>query len=267
MVNNLGYTKNLFILPFDHRGSFEKEFEKETISDLKQIIYEAFEKAVSGKISKDKAAILVDEQYGSGILIDAKRQGFNIVLTTEKSGEEGFEFEYGEEFGQHIEKYKPSFAKALIRYKPDQDFSRLRLLSNFCHDKTYKFLLEVLLNSQNALNAIDDLRVQGIEPDVWKLEGMESKNAYMQVVSKIQEDGRENVGLVILGRGENEETVKKWIVIGAKVKGVIGFAVGRTIFLQPLKNFRDGTISRDQAVEITSKKFIYFYNLFIGKAT
>lgn len=266
MLNNLGYTKDLFILPFDHRGSFEKEFEKETISDLKQIIYEAFKKAVSEKIPNDKAAILVDEQYGNGILIDAKRQGFNIVLTTEKSGEEGFEFEYGEEFGQHIEKYKPSFAKALIRYKPDQDFSRLRLLSNFCHDKTYKFLLEVLLNSQNALKAIDDLRLQEIEPDVWKIEGMETSEDYQKVVEKIQEGQRTNVGVVILGRAENQEKVEHWINAGKNVKGVIGFAVGRTVFWNPLIEYKDGRITKENAIEKISNNFLHFYNIFTNKS-
>ena len=267
MFNNLGYKKNLFILPFDHRNSFEKEFKKENISAFKNIVYEAFKKAVSKNVSKETAAILVDEEYGDKIIRDAINQDYNVILTTEKSGQEEFTFEYGDEFGKHIEKYKPTFAKALIRYKSNADWSKLKLLADYCRKNNYKFLLEVLLNfpintSQKAREAIYELHRSGVEPDVWKLEGMESQNAYQEVVAKIQEGERSDVGLVILGRGENEETVNKWITDGARVKGVIGFAIGRTIFLDPLRMFRDGKITKEQTIEMISNKFIYFYNLF-----
>ena len=122
MQNNLGYTKRLFILPFDHRASFAKIFgfaienitqqQKEYMKQTKKLIYEAFKKAISQGISKEEAAILVDEEYGDEILKDAKIQGFTAILTTEKSGSTTFDFEYGENFTQHIEKYKPIFAKA-----------------------------------------------------------------------------------------------------------------------------------------------------------
>lgn len=261
-MSDLGYTKNLFILPFDHRGSFEKEFEKETIASLKYIIYEAFKKAVSETIPKENAAILVDEEYGDAVLRDAKNQGYTIILTTEKSGEKEFAFEYGNEFGKHIEKYQPAFVKALIRYTPNANWDKLKFLSDYCRNNNYKFLLEVLLNSQNALLAIDDLHKKGIEPDVWKLEGMETTKDYENVVEKIQEENRQDVGLVILGRGENEDVVKKWLETGATVKGVIGFAVGRTIFFEPLKKFRDGKINNEQTIEMIKEKFVYFYNIF-----
>jgi myo-inositol catabolism protein IolC len=90
MFNNLGYKKNLFILPFDHRSSFAKLFgftnavltqeEKEIITKAKEIIYEAFEKAVSEGISKEDAAILIDEEYGDKIIRDAINQNYNVIL-------------------------------------------------------------------------------------------------------------------------------------------------------------------------------------------
>lgn len=275
MFNNLGYNKNLFILPFDHRASFAKMFgftnlnseEKNYIIFAKKLIYEAFKKAISQSVQKDQSAILVDEEYGSEVLKDAMIQKFTTLLTTEKSGQEGFNFEYGEKFAEHIEKYKPTFAKALIRYKPNSDWNNLKILSDYCHSHGYKFLLEMVMglnvpNAQNIIPAINDLREKGIEPDVWKLEGMENKNDYESVVSKIQEGKRQNVGLVILGRGESIQKVEQWIKAGRDVKGVIGFAVGRTMFSQPLIDYKNNKINEEKLIEEISNNFQQLHKLF-----
>jgi len=275
MINNLGYEKKLFILPFDHRSSFAKLFgfqaltpeEKNYIISAKKIIYEAFQKAISQDVPKDQAAILIDEEYGSEILKDATKKNITTLLTTEKSGGEGFEFEYGNGFAKHIEKYNPTFVKALIRYEPDVDWSNLKKLSDYCHDNGCKFLLEVLMGldvvtAKDLLPAIDDLREKGMEPDVWKLEGMENKNDYESVITKIKEEKRQNVGLVILGRGESKGKVKQWITAGRDTEGIIGFAIGRTIFSQPLKDFQNNKLNKDETIEKISNNFQYFYKLF-----
>ena len=288
MTNSLGYTNNLFILPFDHRASFAKMFgftnitseEKNYIISAKKLIYEAFKDAISRDIPKDQSAILVDEEYGDEILKDAKTQNIATILTTEKSGlaslklgrsgQEGFSFEYGEKFAEHIEKYKPTFAKALIRYKPNIDWTNLKALSDYCHTHSYKLLLEMIMgldtvNAQNFLPAINELRKKGVEPDVWKLEGMESKNDYEAVAAKVQEGGRKNVGIVILGRGESKEKVEHWIKEGRDVKGIIGFAVGRTMFSQPLIDFKNSKIDREELIEKISNSFQHLYKLFVNR--
>ena len=286
MHNNLGYDKDLFILPFDHRSTFLKLLnvidrsptneELNKVKEFKNIIYEAFKKSLL-KIPKEKAAILVDEQFGDSILKDAVTQGFITILTTEKSGQKEFTFEYGDEFAKHIEKYKPKFAKALIRYKPQNPLEskkiqqkKLKQLCDFCHSNGYKFLLEVLIfetgiaTSEPMCKVIKELQDASVEPDVWKMEGMENKLDYETVINQIQKDGRENVGLVVLGRGGDEQAVEKWIKESAKVKGVIGFAVGRTFFQNPLLGYKNGTLNKEQAVEKISNKFIYFYNVFVN---
>lgn len=300
MFNNLGYKKNLFILPFDHRSSFSKLFgftspnlspeEKEIITKAKEIIYMAFEKAVSSGISKEQAAILIDEEYGDKIIRDAISKNYNIILTTEKSGHKEFTFEYGDEFGKHIEKYAPQFVKALIHYNPNDDplskmrqQQKLEILSNYCHQNSYKFLLEVLISpteqqlknvSSNiqrydveirpnlTAKAIEELQNSHVEPDIWKIEGMESEDSYKIVVLQIQKEYRENVGIVILGRAERQDKVEEWIKVGRKIKGIVGFAVGRTVFWEPLTEYKNGKITKEQAIEMISNKFIYFYNLF-----
>ncbi len=263
MFQDLGYTKPLFILAFDHRSSFEKEG-IENISELKQIIYKAFKKSLS---TVQNAAILVDEKYGGGVLEDAKKNNYTICLTVEKSGEQDFLFEYGDDFASHIEKYNPQFAKVNLKIQDgisDLSKNNLKKLSDYCHSHGVKFLLELISNSNVnlILKTIVELQDEGIEPDIWKIEGMESDLDYLSIVEEARKSGRNNVSVVILGRGENKEVVENWIKTASKTQGVIGFAIGRTIFWEPLLMFKDGKITREQAIEEISSNYIHFYELF-----
>jgi myo-inositol catabolism protein IolC len=273
-MNNLGYTKHLFILPFDHRSSFAEmlgfdkknlmQHQKQTISSYKQIIYEAFKKSVADQIPKDNAAILVDEEYGDLILRDAVANGYQTILTAEKSGQKDFVFEYDDQFPDHIEKYKPNFVKALVRYHANMQFHDLKTLSDYCQKHNYKFLLEVITEnktSKEQIQAIKEFQNQHIEPDVWKLEGLENENEYQHVVSQAKSQERENVSVVVLGRGADKEAVEKWIA-SARIKGIIGFAIGRTIFWDPLTRFFKKEISREQTVSDIAKNYVHFYTLF-----
>ncbi|MFH1186615.1 MAG: DUF2090 domain-containing protein [Candidatus Levyibacteriota bacterium] len=297
-----GYTKNLFILPFDHRGSFVKKLlgkegsltpeDKDYIISQKKIIYQAFKKAIKEKVPKENAAILIDEEFGDEILKDASLNGINIILTVEKSGQKEFTFEY-DDFENHIEKYNPSFVKVLIRYNPDDDNlskkrqqEKLKKLSDYCAGKNNKFLLEVLviatkeqllkangskkeyINSQRpflAARAIEELQNSGIEPDVWKLEGTESRTGYEEIVKIATREKRDQVGVIVLGGGQEREEVERWIKIAREVKGIIGFAVGRTIFWQPLLDLKSGKITKEETIHKISENFTYFTNIFRGK--
>lgn len=263
---NIGYTKDFFILPFDHRSTLENAGFK-NIPDLKQVIYEAFEKSKS--TVGEGAAILVDEQYGEKILLDAKQKGYTTLLTIEKSGKEEFEFEYEKEFGEHILKFKPTFAKALIKVKSElSDLTKenLKKLNSFCFGNGVKLLIEIVSqgNLDLILKTIGDLQDFSVEPDVWKVEGMEKKEDYEKIVSLARREGRSEVSIVILGRGEEKEKVSNWIKVGAGVPGVIGFAVGRTIFWDPVSKLNAGEMKKEEAVDLISENYNYFYNLFIN---
>lgn len=262
-MNDLGYTKPLFILAFDHQSTFEKEG-IQNISELKHIIYEAFKKSLE---TIQNGAILIDEKYGSDILIDARQNGYTIALRVEKAGQEDFIFEYGEDFATHIEKYNPTFAKVVIGIKNGIDEStknNLKKLNDYVHSHNTKFILELISggNVSLILNAIVELQDAGVEPDVWKIEGMESDLDYLSIVEEVRRNGRDNVAIVILGRGENKEVVENWIKTASKTSGIIGFAIGRTIFWEPLLAFKDGKITKEQAIEEISANYIHFYKLF-----
>jgi 5-dehydro-2-deoxygluconokinase len=300
-VDNLGYDKPLYILAFDHRATFATELfnkknaadltkeEKELIKEFKMLIYKGFKKAVQDKIPSQNAAILCDEEYGEEVLFDARHNGYITILTIEKSGENVFNFQY-KDFEEHIEKFKPKFTKVLIKYNPQdseeikaKQQENLKKISDYSHKNNYKFLLEVLVlptkeqlekvsgkreeydvkyRPELTAEVVRSLQAKGIEPDIWKLEGMDSANDYSGVIKEARSGGRDNVSVVILGRGAEEEKVEEWLKIGSKVDGVTGFAVGRTIFWDPIERFYKGEIGKGEVIETISQKFINFYTIF-----
>jgi myo-inositol catabolism protein IolC len=301
MSNNLGFTQDLFIMPFDHRGSFQEKLfgikgraptaeETKEISSYKQIIYDGFKKAIAAGVPKNKAGILVDEQFGSEILIDTKKAGYMTACPAEKSGQDEFDFEYGAEFGAHINKFDPTFVKVLVRMNPEGDaglnkrqMERLKKLSEYCHQHNHKFMFELLVpatkdqlakcNGDTAqydktmrpalmISAMKMLQDFGVEADVWKLEGIETEADSTKVAAQARAGAhRKNVGVIVLGRGENAEKVKHWLTTAAKVPGLIGFAVGRTIFWEPLKGVKDGKLTREQAADQVAKNYKGFCDL------
>src|SRR5205809_885301 len=130
----LGYDGKLYFLAFDHRGSFQKKMfgiqgdptpeETDTIADAKHLIFEGMVKAADRSgVDPQAVGVLVDEQFGTprGIPEQAKERGLKLATPVEKSGQDTFDFEYGEDFGEHILKFDPDFSKVLVRYNPEGD--------------------------------------------------------------------------------------------------------------------------------------------------
>lgn len=275
--------RKLYILPFDHRSSFAKLLgfdyanltpeERAIMADRKQVIYEGALKGIELGVPKEFAAILVDEEFGTGIHSAAREAGITRILTVEASGTEEFAFAYGDQFGVHIDAIHPEYVKALVHYDRAGDegihgrlFENLRTLGAFCKEGGYKFLLEVLFPSDAtgayAAEAIAEFQAAGVEPDVWKIAGFTTPEETALPVTQARADGRDGVGVVILGRGESEEMVESWVAAGAKTEGVIGFAVGRTIFAEPIRAYHAGEIQREEAVERIGKGYLRFAEIF-----
>jgi myo-inositol catabolism protein IolC len=125
-MNTVGYDRALYILPFDHRGSFQTKLfgwtgtltadQTAQIAASKQVVYDGFKAALRAEVPDEKAGILVDEQFGAAILRDAWKHAYTTACPAEKSGQVEFDFEYGEDFASHIEAFRPSFCKVLVRY-------------------------------------------------------------------------------------------------------------------------------------------------------
>jgi 5-dehydro-2-deoxygluconokinase len=299
-----GHTTPLLVLPFDHRASFAKGIfgtqnpDADTIAkikDMKHLIYEAIFKAQEELgLPLEHFAVLVDEEYGDDILRDARLKHIQTMQTVEKSGLEEFDFEYGEEFGTHLTEDNATFAKALVRFNPEgsprtnaYSLEGLKKLSDFCHQNNIKLLIEPLVPATPeqlaaaggdvhlydqtqrpalTVSMIAAMQNAGIECDVWKIEGFEKTESYQAVLAQARNTKeRSTVGLIILGRNETKENVTKWITAGKNLPGVLGFAVGRTVFWKPLIAYRDGVQSREETVNIITADFSYFVQTFISK--
>jgi myo-inositol catabolism protein IolC len=296
----LGYNKPLYILPFDHRGSFQtgmfgwkgslRPEQTAQIAAAKQVIYDGFKTAVAGGVSKERAGILVDEQFGAAILQDAAQHGYATAAPAEKSGQDEFDFEYGDDFARHIEAFNPTFCKVLVRYNPEGDkdmnarqTGRLRRLSDYLHHTDRKYMFEMLvpatpeqlqqvggdrkrydLERRPALmvHAIRALQEAGVEPDIWKVEGLDRREDCVQVAETARRDGRDDVGCIVLGRGEDETHVHTWLTTAAGAPGFIGFAVGRTTFWDPLIAWREQKSSREAVAAEIARRYRQWVDVF-----
>ena len=297
---SLGYDKPLYLLPFDHRRSYVADMfdfklplsaqQHDQVTDSKRLIYEGFRQALSEGISSESAGILVDEEFGADILRDAHARGHATALSVERSGTEEFEFEYGADFASHIAAFDPTFAKVLVRYNPDGDHAlnlrqvaRLRQLSEHCGRSQRRFMFELLVPAtdeqlkhaggdkevfdrqarpllmQRTLRALQDA---GIEPDVWKIEGLDRPADCARIVEIARRGGRDTVGCIVLGRGADEAKVRSWLAVAAAVPGYIGFAVGRTSFWDAVSSYRAQTLSRTEAATQIALRYREWIDIF-----
>jgi myo-inositol catabolism protein IolC len=297
----VGFDEPLYILPFDHRGSFQTKMfgwsgtlsaaQTAEIAAAKEVIYDGFKAALQAGVPQQKAGILVDEQFGSSILRDATAHGYTTACPAEKSGQDEFDLEYGEDFAKHIEAFQPTFSKVLVRYNPEgnsalnqRQAARLKRLSEYLHSNgRSKFMFELLVPAEKSqldqfkgdkkaydlelrprlmVETIEQLQDAQVEPDVWKIEGLDRPEDCEKVVAAARRGGRDRVGCIILGRGENDQKVREWLTTAAAVAGFIGFAVGRTSFWGPLVDWRARKITREAAVAEITRRYVEFVNIF-----
>lgn len=298
---SVGFDKPLYVLPFDHRGSFQSKMfgwkgsltpeQTAEIAAVKKVIYEGFKMALAGGVPKEKAGILVDEQFGADILRDAVKLGYVTACPAEKSGQDEFDFEYGEDFAKHVEAFRPTFCKVLVRYNPEGDKAlnrrqagRLKRLSDYLHSKRQSlFMFELLVPAEKTqlervhgdkkiydvevrprlmVQAIHELQDAGIEADVWKIEGLDRREDCEKVVAAVRRNGRNKVGCIVLGRGEDDKKVREWLATAARVPGFIGFAVGRTTFWDPLIDMRAQKISPEAAAAEIARRYREWVDIF-----
>jgi 5-dehydro-2-deoxygluconokinase len=298
----LGYDGKLYILAFDHRGSFQKKMfgiqgdptaeETATIADAKHLIFEGMELAVKrGSVRGDEIGVLVDEQFGGDIPQGARADGLKLAMPVEKSGQDMFDFEYGDEFGAHIETFNPDFSKVLVRYNPDgeagpnrEQLEKLKRLGDWLHANDRKFLFELLVPAEPAQlesvggdtdrydaelrpelmrRAIQDIQDFGIEVDIWKIEGVDAREDAETLARQTRDgEGRERVVCVLLGRGASDEKVDHWLRQAAPVEGFVGFAIGRSIWWDALKGLLDGSLPREQAAGQIADNYLRFISVY-----
>src|SRR5438309_12113193 len=232
-----GYDQKLYVLAFDHRGSFQKKFfgiegepdpeQTAIIADAKHLIFEGLLQAVSAGADPSVTGVLVDEQFGSTVPAEAREHGLKLAMPAERSGQNMFDFQYGEEFGEHIERFDPDFTKVLVRYNPEgeragntQQLGKLKRLSDWLGRHDPKFLFELLVPAEDfqldsvggdverydaelrpelMRRAIAEIQDAAIEVDVWKIEGVDERSDCGMLVAQARAAGRDGVACVVLG--------------------------------------------------------------------
>jgi len=297
---SLGYDGKLYILAFDHRGSFQKKMfgiqgdptpeETETISDAKRLIFEGMLEAVRRGAEAGATGVLIDEQFGSDVPKRAREAGLKLAMPVEKSGVNEFQFEYDEDFAAHIEKYDPDFAKVLVRYNPDDDpamnqrqLERLKRLADWLHANDRKFLFELLVPATDAQlasfegetdrydaelrpelmrQAIEAAQNYGVEVDVWKIEGVDAREDAAMLAEQTRAGGRDGVTCVLLGRGASDDKVDHWLQMAAPVDGFVGFAIGRSIWWDALKGYLGKELEREAAAAQIASNYLRFVEVY-----
>jgi myo-inositol catabolism protein IolC len=299
----LGYDGQLYILAFDHRGSFQKKFfgvqgeptqeETATIADAKNVVYEGMKVALQKNpdpVLRDAAGVLVDEQFGADIARDARKRGTLVAMPVEKSGQDEFDFQYGDQFDAHILDFNPNFSKVLVRYNAEGDGAmnqrqteRLKRLGDWLHANDRLFLFELLvpaeahqletvggdagrydreLRAKLMLTAIAELQQAGVEPDIWKIEGLDDREDCERISEQCRTGGRDGVVCVVLGRGADDAAVDHWLETASGVPGYVGFAIGRSIWWDPLKGSVDGSIAREAAADRIAENYLRFASIY-----
>jgi myo-inositol catabolism protein IolC len=296
----LGYDGKLYLLAFDHRGSFQKKWfgiegdptaeETARISDGKRLIFEGLLQAAEQGAEEGVTGGLVDEQFGGDIPEVARERGLKLAMPVEKSGQTSFDFEYGDRFGEHIDRFDPDFSKVLVRYNPDGDaeanrvqLERLKRLSDWLHENDRTFLFELLVPAEDSQlesvggdsnrydtelrpelmrRAIAEVQDAGVEVDIWKIEGLESREDCEATVAQARAGGRDGVACVVLGRGADDAKVDEWLTAAAPVDGYVGFAIGRSIWGDALKGYLDGSLERSEAAELIARNYLRFIQVY-----
>ena len=294
--------KNLFMLAFDQRGSFTSGLfnikgtptpeETALIADAKRVIFEGLNLAVVDGVPIASVGLLVDEQFGAEVARMASAIGYTLAMPVEKSGQSEFDFEYGVDFGQHIEAFDPAYAKVLVRYNPDGDsamnlrqLTRLAELSIWLRQHNRRLLFELLVPAEPAqmakvggdcdlydlemrpeltVRAIAEAQAAGVEPEIWKVEGLDRREDYRRVAEKARAAGRDRVTCIILGRGASEAKLEDWLQQEAGVPGFVGFAIGRSIWQRPLGEWLAERLDRAGASRMIANNYLRMIEIYLG---
>ncbi len=289
--------QNLFVLPFDHQTGLFKAFGwTEPITDeqlqfmyeSREIIYQGYQYGLSLGIPKDSTAILTDDIYGKTVIDEAKHDGTPLIYTLEKSGQPSLIFQH-EDWKNRVINNKPEWIKTLVRYNPeanradlDATLVNLKIVSDFAKEQGVPFMIEPLVQPTDAQKDIPDfdhatrreltarmiheIYNADIFPTVWKIEGSDVIEFYNDAADAIKQHDTD-ARIVVLGRNETVETVSKWIATGAQNEYVIGFAIGRTTFLDAVKKYLNKEITKDEAIKEIGNNFYTIYKAFINAKT
>jgi myo-inositol catabolism protein IolC len=287
----------LFILAMDQRDSFQRTLFDVTgtpsaeqltrMRDAKSLIFAAVRRLAGTQPAGSSLGVLVDEELGADVAREARPAGFELAMPVEVSGSNRLAFEYGDQFGEHIEAFDPDWVKVLVRFNPADPGElqhaqtvTLRQLHDWVTAHQRRWLLELLVPpTREQLAAHEDqalydeearpgltaqviagLTAAGVRPDIWKLEGYETTAGAELVLDTVRSASPGSV-CVVLGRNAPQRHLDHWLDVAAPLPGFAGFAIGRSNWNQPLADFLAGR--QDRAT--TEAQIAEHYGHFIAR--
>ena len=285
----------LLILAMDHRGSFGSSLfgvehdsptdqQEARMQQAKRLIYAGL-RDVRPQITRGRPGVLVDEQYGSAVVAAAPSDDVVLAIPVEASGHDWFTLEYGEQWLDHVREVAPAYAKVLVRDNPSFDasersrqFDALAKVSAGLADAGVSFLYELLVPATDGQSAtvggdadrydrevrpalvievIADNQRAGVSPTLWKVEGLETVDAARAVAGQARSGGHE-ADLIVLGRDAPKERLDHWLNVAAQVEAFVGFAIGRSIWEEAIRDWTDSTLGDEEAAAQIGRTYLAY---------
>jgi myo-inositol catabolism protein IolC len=266
----------IFALAFDHRNSLRRDFlnlageptpeQRATLVAAKGVVVDAL-LAAAPEVRGGQAALLIDHEYGGDLVGKAQAGGVRVAMPVEVSGQRELRYLCDGHPERVIESYGPDYAKVLIRYNPAGDTAmnarqraRLREFASWLAGRPQRLMLELLVPPEDAqlaaagndpgrfdrearaeltAAAIREIAADGVRPQLWKIEGPESREDAARIAAAVR-SADPDAACLVLGRGADHAAVRRWLAIAAATEGFAGFAVGRTIWWDALRRFAGG---------------------------
>jgi 5-dehydro-2-deoxygluconokinase len=295
----------LLILAMDHRDSLEKELyklsaaptpgEAARIAADKLLVYRALLDVTMQLPAGTRPGILVDEEYGASVAeLAAADSAVDLAMPIEASGHPWFQFAFPGDWQGHAEFFATDHSKVLIRDNPGLDASdrsaqmaNVATVSAWATTAGRPLIVELLIPATEAdlesvggdalrydtevrprltVQVIRELQDAGVEPALWKVEGLETTAAAQAIAEVAHRDGR-TAQCIVLGRHAPTDRLEHWLEAAAPVADFVGFAIGRSIWWDALTDHLAGAIDEREAQKRISAAYLQFATDFAAART
>ncbi len=289
------HTDPLLILAMDHRGSFGKTLfdvvgdkptneQRSAMQKAKKLIYQGLLRAAP-RLELGRAGVLVDEQYGQHVVDRSAHDPVVLAVPIEASGHDWFILQWGEQWLEHVRAIDPAYVKVLVRDNPDfaessrvTQLESLATVSSLLQAEGFSLLYELLvpatdeqlasvggstdrydaeLRPELTVRVLADNQSAGVEPVLWKVEGLETVEDAKAVAGQARAGGR-SADLIVLGRDAPADRIDHWLSVASQVPEFVGFAIGRSIWQDVVGGWHKGELDDETAVSRIAQTYLDF---------
>ncbi|WP_442577773.1 bifunctional 5-dehydro-2-deoxygluconokinase/5-dehydro-2-deoxyphosphogluconate aldolase [Mesorhizobium sp. ASY16-5R] len=263
---------SLMALAIDHRVQLEEAaaaagVDAKKIGQFKVLAVKAAARVANGR---DGYGMLIDEKHGRDAMFEFARHPFAwLGRPVELPGSRPLRFEFSQDIGSQLVEWPVEHCiKCLCFYHPDdpaalklEQQEKLRTLFEAARKVGRELLVEIIAGKHGPLaedtvpRALEELYALGIKPDWWKLEPQSSAAAWRRIGAVIESNDPLCRGVVLLGLEAPENELVQAFRATVEAPVVKGFAVGRTIFMEPAERWFAGKIGDEEAIAEMAGRF------------